>query len=202
MGGFRLLDLLVIMLERVGMIVAVAFILTRFQFFKNLVHHDKLDRKQELTAILFFGFFGIVGTYFGVALNTNTLHFNSVATALTSDEAIANSRVIGVVVAGLLGGYRVGIGAGLIAGIHRMTLGGFTAFSCGLSTIVAGVVAGAFYRKGKALKPLTVFGIGALAEAMQMTMILLISTPFEQGIDTWFSHSRVCISSKAALTET
>uniref|UniRef100_UPI0030F61A5C sensor histidine kinase n=2 Tax=Sporosarcina sp. FSL K6-5500 TaxID=2921558 RepID=UPI0030F61A5C len=176
-----MLDLLVIMLERVGMIVAVAFILTRFQFFKDLVHHDKLNRKQELTAILFFGFFGIVGTYFGVALNMNTLHFNSVATVLTSDEAIANSRVIGVVVAGLLGGYRVGIGAGLIAGIHRMTLGGFTAISCGLSTIVAGVVAGAFYRKGKALKPLTVFGIGALAEAMQMSMILLISKPFEKA---------------------
>ncbi|MET3657337.1 sensor histidine kinase [Sporosarcina psychrophila] len=181
MGGISLLDLLVIMLERVGMIVAVAFILTRFQFFKDLVHHDKLNRKQELTAILFFGFFGIVGTYFGVALNMNTLHFNSVATVLTSDEAIANSRVIGVVVAGLLGGYRVGIGAGLIAGIHRMTLGGFTAISCGLSTIVAGVVAGAFYRKGKALKPLTVFGIGALAEAMQMSMILLISKPFEKA---------------------
>ncbi|KAA0948865.1 sensor histidine kinase [Sporosarcina sp. ANT_H38] len=176
-----MLDLLVIMLERVGMIVAVAFILTRFQFFKNLVHHDKLDRKQELTAILFFGFFGIVGTYFGVALDTNTLHFNSVAISLSSDEAIANSRVIGVVVAGLLGGYRLGVGAGLIAGIHRMTLGGFTAVSCGLSTIVAGVVAGAFYRKGNALKPLTVFGIGALAEAMQMSMILLLSKPFEKA---------------------
>ncbi|WP_318616076.1 sensor histidine kinase [Sporosarcina sp. YIM B06819] len=175
-------DLLVIMLERVGMIVAVAFILTRFQFFKNLVHRDKLNRRQEITAILFFGFFGIVGTYFGVALNMNTLHFTSVATVLTSEEAIANSRVIGVVVAGLLGGYRVGIGAGLIAGIHRMTLGGFTAISCGLSTIIAGVVAGAFYRKGKALKPLTVFGIGALAEAMQMSMILLISRPFEQAV--------------------
>ena len=180
--GIPLLDLLIIMLERVGVIVAVAFFLTRFQFFKNLVHNDKLDRKQEITAILFFGSFGVVGTYFGVALNTNTLHFNSVAISLTSDEAIANSRVIGIVVAGLLGGYRLGIGAGLIAGIHRMTLGGFTAVSCGLSTIVAGIVAGAFYRKGKALKPLTVFGIGALAEAMQMTMILLVSKPFDRAL--------------------
>lgn len=176
-----MLDLLMIMLERVGVIVAVAFILTRFQFFKNLVHHDKLERKQELTAILFFGFFGIIGTYFGVALNTNTLHFNSVAATLTTDEAIANSRVIGVVVAGLLGGYRLGIGAGLIAGIHRMTLGGFTAISCGVSTIIAGVVAGAFYRKGKTLNPFVVFGIGALAEAIQMSMILLISKPFEKA---------------------
>ncbi|MHA6259254.1 LytS/YhcK type 5TM receptor domain-containing protein [Sporosarcina sp. CAU 1771] len=177
-----MLDLLVIMLERVGVIVAVAFILTRFQFFKNLVHHDKLDRKQEVTAILFFGSFGIIGTYLGVALNADTLKLNSVATKLTTDEAIANSRVIGIVVAGLLGGYRLGIGAGLIAGIHRMTLGGFTAISCGLSTIIAGVMAAAFHKRGKALNPFLVFGIGALAEAMQMSMILLMSKPFEKAV--------------------
>lgn len=180
--GIPLLELLMIMLERVGIIVAVAFMLTRFQFFKNLVHHDHLDRKQEITGILFFGSFGIIGTYFGVALNASTLHFNSVIPSLTADEAIANSRVIGIVIAGLLGGYRLGIGAGLIAGIHRMTLGGFTAISCGVSTIVAGVIAGAFHKKGKALRPIYVFGIGALAEAVQMSMILVLSKPFDKAL--------------------
>lgn len=179
--GIALLDLLVVMLERVGLIIAVAFILTRVPFFKDMVHHVKLSRKQEFIAILFFGFFGIAGTYFGVAFNTNTFHFNSVEMELAKEEAIANSRVIGVVVAGLLGGYRLGIGAGLIAGIHRMTLGGFTAVSCGLSTIVAGILAGVVYRKRKDLTPLTVFGIGALAEAMQMSVILLLSKPFDKA---------------------
>ena len=174
-------DLLITMLERVGTIIAVAFILTRLRFFKNLVQHDRLNRRQGFTAILFFGFFGIVGTYLGVALNTETLQFNNVTLELVRDEAIANSRVIGVVVAGLLGGYRIGIGAGLIAGIHRITLGGFTAFSCGISTIIAGVVASSFYRKGKTVKPLTAFGVGALAETMQMGCILLISKPFEKA---------------------
>jgi len=176
-----LIDLLIIMLERVGTIIAVAFILTRLRFFKNMIQHDKLDRKQGLTAILFFGFFGIIGTYLGVALNTDTLKFDNVSMELVTEEAIANSRVIGVVVAGLLGGYRIGIGAGLIAGIHRMTLGGFTAVSCGISTIIAGIVASAFYRKGKNIKPITAFGIGALAEAIQMGFILLISKPFEKA---------------------
>lgn len=175
-------DLLIVMLERVGTIIAVAFILTRLPFFKNMVRHDKLDRRQELTAILFFGFFGIVGTYFGIAFNTNTLNFDSVAMELAADEAIANSRVIGVVVAGLLGGHRLGLGAGLIAGIHRLTLGGFTAISCGLSTIVAGVVAGTFYRKGKSVNPYVALGIGALAEAIQMGVILLVSKPFEKAL--------------------
>jgi len=170
------------MLERVGTIVAVAFILTRFRFFKDMVRHDKLGRKQEFSAIIFFGFFGIIGTYFGVTFNTEILNFNRDVTELATNEAIANSRVIGVVVAGLLGGYRVGLGAGLIAGIHRMTLGGFTAVSCGLSTIVAGLVAGIFYKKGKQIQPMVAFGIGALAEAMQMGVILLISNPFEKAI--------------------
>lgn len=177
-----MLDLLVIMLERVGMIVAVAFILTRLEFFKNMVHQDKLNRKQEMSAILFFGFFGIIGTYFGVAFNTNTLHFNSMAMELAADEAIANSRVIGVVVAGLLGGYKLGVGAGLIAGLHRMSLGGFTAISCGLSTILSGYIASAFYQRGKHVKPLTAFGIGALAETIQMGLILLISKPFDKAL--------------------
>lgn len=175
-------DLLIIMLERVGIIIAIAFILTRFQFSKNMFHHDQLKRKQELMAILFFGFFGIIGTYLGVALNISTLEFNNVLLGLVEDEAIANSRVIGVVIAGLLGGYRVGIGAGIIAGLHRMTLGGFTDFACSLSTIIAGVVAGAIYRKGKNAKPIVAFGITVLAETTQMGLILLFSKPFLKAL--------------------
>jgi two-component system sensor histidine kinase LytS len=170
------------MLERVGIIIAVAFILTRFQFFKNMIAHDRLDGKQEIAAILFFGFFGIAGTYLGVALDISTFQFNNVQMGLVENEAIANSRVIGVVLAGLLGGYRVGAGAGLIAGLHRMTLGGFTGFSCGFSTIIAGFVAGSFHRKGKKIEAYLAFAIGALAEAMQMGFILLLSRPFEKAL--------------------
>lgn len=177
-----MLDLLIIMIERVGMIVAVAFLLTRFRFFQNMIHQDGLDRRQELTAILFFGLFGIFGTYFGVALDMQTLHFENMSWQLDTDEAIANSRVIGVVVAGLLGGYRLGIGAGLIAGIHRMSLGGFTAISCGIATIISGIVAGYFYKKKKHISPLMAFAIGAAAEAMQMLLILVIANPFEKAL--------------------
>lgn len=101
----QILDLLIPMLERLGIIVAVAFILTRFSFFQDLMYQDKLDRKQEINAIIFFGLFGIMGTYLGIALNIETLYSDSVAFQLSTDEAIANSRVIGIVIAGLLGGY-------------------------------------------------------------------------------------------------
>ena len=175
-------DLLLTMVERLGIIVMIAFILTRFKFFREMIYHDQLNRKQNVTAIIFFGFFGIIGTYSGLSLSTETLQFNRLPSDLSTDEAIANSRVIGVVLGGLLGGYKVGVGAGLIAGLHRITLGGFTGISCGLATILAGVIAGFFHKTNKHVKLRSAFLIGALAETLQMVVILLISRPFEQAV--------------------
>ncbi|MEH7387155.1 sensor histidine kinase [Bacillus sp. JJ1521] len=175
-------ELLITMLERLGIIVAIAFILTRLTLFRGMMYQDELNRWQKLVAIVFFGGFGIIGTYTGLSLNTESLQFDRWAATLTSDEALANSRVIGVVLAGLLGGYKVGLGAGLIAGIHRFTLGGFTAFSCGFASIIAGFVSGYFYKKNKHVKLSTAFIIGASAETLQMILILLFSRPFEKAL--------------------
>nr|WP_304216102.1 sensor histidine kinase [Fredinandcohnia onubensis] len=173
--------LLITLLERLGIIVAIAFILTRLKFFRGMMYQEELNRWQKLVAIVFFGFFGIIGTYTGLSLNTESLQLDRWASALTTDEALANSRVIGVVLAGLLGGYKVGLGAGLIAGIHRFTLGGFTAFSCGFASIIAGFISGYFYKKNKHVKLSTAFIIAASAEALQMLVILLFSRPFEKA---------------------
>ncbi|WP_423800221.1 LytS/YhcK type 5TM receptor domain-containing protein [Neobacillus sp. SAB-20_R2A] len=176
-------ELLVTMVERLGILVMIAFVLTRFPFFRDMIYREELNRKQQVLAIVFFGFFGIIGTYSGLTLSTNSLQFNRWISELNSDEAIANSRVIGVVLGGLLGGYRVGIGAGLIAGLHRFTLGGFTAISCGLATILTGILAGFFHKKDKHVKLKSSFLLGALAESVQMLVILLISQPFERAWD-------------------
>lgn len=174
-------ELLITMLERLGIIVTIAFILTRFRFFTSLIYHDRLNRRQQYFAIVFFGFFGIIGTYSGMSFNTDTLQFNRWAADLASDEAIANSRVIGIVIAGLLGGYKVGIGAGLIAGLHRFTLGGFTAFACGLAAIVAGIISGRLQKKKKNINLATAFMVGAIAETVQMLIILLLAKPFDKA---------------------
>ncbi|MBR7796127.1 sensor histidine kinase [Agaribacter marinus] len=174
-------ELLLTMVERIGILVTIAFILTRFRFFRSMFYQNQLNRRQQFTAILFFGFFGIIGTYSGVSLSTENLEFHRWAAELTADEAIANSRVIGVVIASLLGGPTVGIGAGIIAGLHRFTLGGFTAIACGLATIIASILASLFYKKHKRVRLQTAFIIGALAESLQMLIILMIAQPFEQA---------------------
>lgn len=175
-------ELLITMVERLGIIVTIAFILTRFRFFRDMIYHKEINRGQQYTAIVFFGFFGIIGTYSGLAFSTDSMEFDRWTVGLSGDEALANSRVIGVVLAGLLGGYKVGIGAGLIAGIHRFTLGGFTAISCGIAAVIAGIIAGAFFRKNRHVNLTTAFLVGALAELVQMLVIILLSHPVEKAI--------------------
>ncbi len=175
-------ELLLTMLERLGIIVTIAFVLTRFRFFRDMIYSDQLARKQQYVAIGFFGFFGIIGTYTGLTFSTDSLQFNSWPLEVSSDEAIANSRVIGVVLAGLLGGKRVGFGAGLIAGLHRYLLGGFTALACGLASIIAGLIAGSLHKRNRHVKLRSAFVIGAGAETVQMLIILILSKPLENAI--------------------
>ncbi|WP_083258595.1 sensor histidine kinase [Cellulosilyticum sp. I15G10I2] len=157
--------------NKLGIIVLAAFMLSKSDFFKHYLLKEKLALRDKLLFSLIFGLVGIIGTYWGVPVN----------------DAIANSRSIGVVVAGLFGGPAIGIGAGLIAGIHRMVIpaGRFTAIACGISTILGGVIAGYFkrYVDAKPNKWLWGFIIAAWIETIQMLVILLISRPFEQALN-------------------
>ncbi|WP_274866100.1 LytS/YhcK type 5TM receptor domain-containing protein, partial [Serratia marcescens] len=73
-----------------------------------------------------FSVFCIMGTYFG-------LHIQ---------DSIANTRAIGAVLGGLLGGPSVGFLVGLTGGLHRYTLGGMTDVACAISTVSEGLVGG------------------------------------------------------------
>lgn len=175
--------LLLTMLERLGIIVTVAFVMTRFRFIRQMIRSEQISWQHQILAICFFGLFGIIGTYTGVTFNPLTADYDTWVNNLQDSEAIANSRVIGIIIAGLLGGYRIGISAGIIAGIHRMTLGGYTAVACGVSSIVAGIIAGFFHQKQKKLHLSTAFFAGSFAEAIQMVIIVLIAKPFHMAIE-------------------
>ncbi|WP_100407372.1 sensor histidine kinase [Bacillus solitudinis] len=178
-------ELIFVMLERLGIIVTVAFVMTRFKFIRHLIEKRRISKFHKVSVILMFGLFGIIGTYTGLTVNPEQGTYTSWAIDLGEGEAIANSRVIGIVVAGLLGGWKVGVGAGLVAGVHRYLLGGFTGFACGFSTIIAGSLAGYFYKRNKNNRIIslqTALIVGMLAEALQMGVILLVARPYNQAL--------------------
>jgi two-component system sensor histidine kinase LytS len=166
-----LIELSQSLVNKLGIIVLSAFLLSKSTFFKRYILKKKLTLRDKILFSFLFGFVGIIGTYSGIPV----------------DDAIANSRSIGVIVAGLFGGPAVGIGAGLIAGIHRMIIpvGRFTAMACGISTILGGVIAGYFkkYVDSKPNKWIFGFFLAVLIESLQMLIILLLAKPFSQALD-------------------
>lgn len=180
-----MIEILLIMLERLGIIVTVAFLMTRIQYFRSIIDRQEVKFNHQLLVMTLFGIYGIIGTYTGVPVDIETLSTSRWPTTLDDNEAIANSRIIGIVAAGLLGGPMVGFGAGLIAGGHRLLLGGFTSVSCTVSTIIAGILAGVFQNKvhvGRKILIKRVFLFGMIAEIMEMGFILLLSKPFERAV--------------------
>ncbi len=162
------LQLVITLTERMAVIAVVAYIFTRTRLFRSLLQ-GSMSLRQRLYLALFFGLLSISGTYLGVPIN----------------GAIANSRVIGAGIAGLLGGPMVGLMAGLMGGIHRYFVGGFTAFACGLSTTLEGLAAGLirhFLKTHRVGWPLA-FATGIVTEAMQMGIIIAVARPLEAAID-------------------
>lgn len=180
------MQLLFLMVEHIGLIVAIAFILTRLATFRNLIDH-KLERWTILKLSIVFGLFGIVGTYTGISIRPSSNSFLWVPRVeeIGLEEALANSRVVGVVIGGLLGGPWVGFGAGLIAGVHRFLLGGFTGLACGISTVTEGLIAGLIYLKlgnRRIVSTSKALLTGIIAESVQMLIILLVARPWESAV--------------------
>ncbi|RXZ00813.1 sensor histidine kinase [Fictibacillus sp. S7] len=177
-----MLQLLPLMLERAGVLVMVAFLLSRLRSFRQIVHQEH-NRKEKMLLILIFGAFGVISNYTGIEINNGAIVSQTWQADVDYDAAIANTRIMGVAIGGLLGGPIVGLGVGLIAGLHRLTLGGFTAGACAISTILAGLITGWLGRRfgiiGRNRSPWGAVAVGILMEIIQMVVILLIARPFE-----------------------
>jgi two-component system LytT family sensor kinase len=118
--------LFVNLLERMSVIALAAYIFSQSVLFKRIIRYE-IKAFDKLIMIIFFSLLSILGTYMGINVEPG---------------AIANIRPIGAIAAGYLGGPVIGMIVGLIAGTQRYFMGGFTALSCGLSTIFEGLIGG------------------------------------------------------------
>lgn len=160
--------LLIKLLEQMSTIAVAAFILSQSGIFKNIMK-DNLNKLNKITIIVFFSIVSIVGTYTGIGM---------------APYALANTRPIGVIVSGYIGGPLVGIIVGAIAGVHRYSLGGFTALSCGIASLIEGLIGGLIrkYSKQGTYNMTSAAIAGIVSEFTQMCIILLISKPYKDAL--------------------
>jgi len=160
------------LLQQMSVFLVIAYLFSKSPAFRPLTG-ETLRPKHKVLLYFIFSAFSILGTYFGLPIN----------------DAIANTRAIGAVLAGIIGGPLLGTAVGFTGGLHRYTLGGFTAFSCGVSTTVEGLFGGLVHlylvRKGRSeqvFSPGIAFATAFCAEALQMIIILVLSRPFANAM--------------------
>ena len=164
-------NLVLLLLQQMCVFLVIAWLMSKTRLFIPLMQVT-IRLPHKLLCYVTFSIFCILGTYFG-------LHI---------DDSIANTRAIGAVMGGLLGGPVVGGLVGLTGGLHRYSMGGMTALSCMISTIVEGLLGGLVHsvltrrgRTDKVFSPLTAGAITFVAELVQMLIILLIARPFDDA---------------------
>ncbi|OCG28330.1 histidine kinase [Gilliamella sp. wkB108] len=162
-------DLVLQLLQQMCVYLVIAYLLSKTPIVIPVMQVT-VHLPHKLLCYLIFSLFCIMGSFFG-------LHI---------EDTIANTRAIGAILGGLLGGPMVGLLVGITGGIHRYTLGGITAESCMLSTILIGLISGLLHyllmKKGRVdllYNPLLVGVLGLIVESLEMILVLLISRPFD-----------------------
>lgn len=156
----------------VGILALIANMLTKIKMVQVVLIERKGNLLKKTALAIMLGMVCIFSTSTGVHL----------------DNVIVNTRVIGALAAGIIGGPYVGIITGLIGGVHRYfyNIEGFTTIACSLSTFLAGIIGAIispYFQRGKWNLGL-IFAITAFAELLHMGMILLISRPFPIAMET------------------
>jgi sigma-B regulation protein RsbU (phosphoserine phosphatase) len=161
-----IVDILINLINYVAILMMVVYVLTRTGAFSEVGREFSL--KKKLLLVTLFGLLSIYGTVAGI----KTFGVN------------ANVRDLGPAVAGMTGGPLVGLGAGLLGGLHRYFRGGFTRCACALATVIAGFAGGVVrrFKQGELLSPLGAAGFGVAMESFHMLLLLALSRPFDQAV--------------------
>ncbi len=166
------MELLLSLLQTMSVFFVVGYLYCKSPWFRPL-SAEPLTSLDRFYLYFFFSAISIMGSYLGHPVR----------------DALANTRAIGPILAGLIGGPVLGTAVGFTGGFHRYTMGGFTAFSCGLSTTTEGLIAGLVHlwfcrqqRSEQLFTPLTAFSVTAVAEMVQMVIILAVSRPFANAV--------------------
>ena len=149
------------LISNIGCSAIIAFFFIRIDKANIIIKSNAKTKKDIIALSFFFSLLSISGTYIG-------LNFNG---------AILNTRNVGVIAGGILGGPYVAIITGLVAGIHRafINLGKETAIPCAIATITGGFLTAYVHRFIKS-KDKIFFGffLACVVENLSMGLILII----------------------------
>lgn len=169
-------EITIALMERIGLLLVIAFVLTRIPNIKTLLYRE-YSRKVIFIHAIVFGLFAIVSSHLGFVFSDGEIKEQIIVWNVKEGELVISLSLIAVVIAGLLGGPLVGLGAGIIAGVHLAFLGGIGLVANMLVNPLSGLLAGLtgrFFSKARVISPMQAVFIGVFPPILQMQLLLVI----------------------------
>lgn len=162
--------MLISLVNELAVILIVAYLLTRTNLYIDVIVNKNINFKNGLILVLIFGGFAIYGTVNGVQVN----------------NVIINVRGIFPAFAGLIAGPVVGLGAGLIGGVHRyFFLSGGTNIGSSILTILSGLIGGLIYKKNNG-KIIGIFSAVAFDVCLEILHVIInVTLGYFTGYNPW-----------------
>ncbi len=155
--------------RNVALIGMGAYLATRLPAIRRALARSEFRLQDKLVLMMVFGAFSAIGNKIGIPVM----------------GSMANTRIVGPVAGGLIGGPLVGFGAGVIGGIPRYFMGGYTLWASVLGNLVAGLVSGIACRLPgfRRFDVKTAVCTGLVCELILKALVLGMSKPFEQALE-------------------
>ncbi|VAW44938.1 hypothetical protein MNBD_GAMMA04-265 [hydrothermal vent metagenome] len=170
--------LIIDIVQQMAILFVIVFLFSRSTAFELLVKNSLRTRDWLLLFLIFFAISAA-----GSVLATNVL-----LTPEGNDWTQVDTRSIGAVLAGFLGGPWLGATVGFTAGLYRWSLGGPTALAGFIGTTLAGLIAGLVYlfilRKNQKRRFgwKTAVATACVAELVMKGLVLLTVQPFDKAL--------------------
>lgn len=176
--------LFLIMMERAGLIILLAYAFVHVPFIKQTLNHPEI-KKHQLILLLLFSFFAIISNFTGVEIQSNLAIVNQTLGKIAQHSSVANTRVLTIGVAGLIGGPVVGIFVGAISVLFRYWQGGLAPYIYIISSLLIGLCSGWLGKYFRRERPMVTVRqamfVGMSMEVLQMLCILIFSSDFHQS---------------------
>ncbi|GAE92394.1 autolysis histidine kinase LytS [Gracilibacillus boraciitolerans JCM 21714] len=180
-----MIDLTIVLFERIGLLLLAVFMLTQVPGFRSL-----LDRDMAIDTVIYlsvvFGIIGILGIHTGVLIQIETMVLESRITDVSTDEVLIGFSMVVVMIAGLLGGPYVGLGAGVITSFYLSSLGGEAWIANSLINPLAGLITGwtgQFFSEERVIAPEKALFIGMFPPVLHMGMLLIFISDQQTGVE-------------------
>jgi len=165
---------LISLIEAMSVFLTVSYVFCSTGALPLGAGRSRLRVRNKVALYFFFTAVAIMGNYLGIRVQ--------------GGAAIANTRAVGSVLAGLLGGPVLGVAVGLTSGLQRLPLGGSAALPGAVATTLEGMIAGLVHialrrRPDLLVRWKTAALVTAVGEVVHQLIVLALVEPRSEAIE-------------------